>query len=238
MLTRKEPRLVVIADQDPSSARFITRCLRSSGYDIVHCETRDRLVELEARRNPDVVLLDELIEGCTEAVRSIREASTVPIVLLTLGGNELAGILRCGADTILSKPFSSDLLLAYIEASIRRVCLQANGERTDRYVFGDFSVDFVARIVTRCGDHVHLTALEFRLLEALAHHAGRILTHQQLLRLVWGDGYEDSDELLRAYIRNLRRRLSDNAKDPTLILTERQIGYWMPKPSESKSKTN
>jgi two-component system KDP operon response regulator KdpE len=175
--------------------------------------------------------------GSIETIRLIREASDVPIVFAIYMGDSI-GIdgLRAGADTVIVKPYFSELLLAQVESLVRRKGLTTSEVPENEYVFEKLSVNFRARSVSVEGERIRLSAREYRLLQVLATNAGIVMTHEQLLRLVWGPGYEDSGDLLRGYVRNLRRKIQDDARRPHFIYTESQIGYWMRRPDSVQQR--
>jgi two-component system KDP operon response regulator KdpE len=142
-------------------------------------------------------------------------------------GDSAALALRAGADVLLVKPFSGELLLAQVFALMRRYRTERSQLADQVYVFEGLVVDLERRTVSLSGVHVHLSIREYRLLEVLAVNCGRILTHDQLLSLVWGPGYEGNSDLLRCYIRKVRKRIGDDGHHPHLIQTENQLGYWM-----------
>jgi two-component system KDP operon response regulator KdpE len=189
----------------------------------------DELLALEANEQPQIVLLDEEMPGSIDAVRRLREESQVPIIFMSFINEAVAAQgLRVGADAVLMKPFSGDLLLAQLESATRRL-QQPLTKSMPEYVYGDLRIDFGARSVTLAGRRIHLSLREYRLLQVLTMNGGRVLTHDELLRLVWGPGYEESGDLLRGYIRNLRRKIGDDARQPRVIYTESQVGYWVPR---------
>ena len=222
--------LVLVAGGTSESVRYCTRCLRGLGHRVLCANTLHELLVMEAREQPDVILLDEDFSNSVEAVRHLRQASTVPIIFMAfVAGPMAAQGLRVGADAILPKPYTAELLDADIECVIRRSLPKPSEASEDDYQFGGLSVNFRARIVYVNGARVHLSAREYRLLQVLIRNAGLVLTHDQILRLVWGPGYEDSYDLLRGYVRNLRKKLGDDARRPRLVHTESQVGYWMEK---------
>ena len=234
MTLSSQARLVILADRDTETQRYVTRSLRGSGYRVMLTESAEDLLVLEAREQPEVILLDEKLSGSIEVVRRLREASQVPIIFMSFDNEPAAAMgLRQGADAALMKPFSSDFLLAHLESVIRRARQPRPSAEVNDYRCGNLQVDFDARAVIVDGKRVHLSLREYRLLQVLCMNGGRVLTHEQLLRLVWGPGYEESGDLLRGYIRNLRRKINDDARHPHLIYTESQVGYWMPRTEET-----
>ena len=140
--------------------------------------------------------------------------------------------LRMGADDYITKPFSPPELLARIEAALRRRVLSDQMEVRPPFVLEDLTINFAERRVTKGGEPVSLSATEYKLLYELASHAGMVLTHDQILHRVWGPEYSGEAELIRSFIRNLRRKLGDSARNPRYIFTEPQVGYRMPRPTE------
>jgi two-component system KDP operon response regulator KdpE len=138
--------------------------------------------------------------------------------------------LRAGADDYITKPFAPSELLARIEATLRRRVMPDRMEVQAPFVLGNLAVNFAQRRVTLGDQPVSLSATEYKLLYELATHAGLVLTHTQLLQRVWGPEYSGETELVRSFIRNLRRKLGDDARRPRFIFTEPQVGYRMPKP--------
>ena len=189
------------------------------------------MVETE---EPDMVLLDLMLQGTTglEVLRRIREFSGVPVIFLSARAKEedVVQALRAGADDYILKPFSPSELLARIEAALRRRVRPDELEAVPPFVLADLAIDFARRDVTIAGEHVSLTATEYKLLYELATHAGRVLTHDQILQRVWGPEYSGESQLVRSFVRNLRRKLGDDAKSPRYILTEPQVGYRVADP--------
>jgi PAS domain S-box-containing protein len=225
---------VLAVDDEPQILRFLRRSLDEAGYQPIvtadPCEVA-KLVELE---EPDLVLLDLKLPGTSgfELLERIREFSGVPVIFLTGSDREEDAVraLREGADDYITKPFSPSELLARIGAALRRRVLPDMMEARPAFTLGDLTIDFAERRVTVAGHEVALSATEYKILHQLATHAGRPISYEQLLRQVWGPEYSQETELVRSFIRNLRRKLGDDAQNPRFILTERQVGYRMPKP--------
>jgi two-component system KDP operon response regulator KdpE len=156
----------------------------------------------------------------------------VPVIFLTAqADSELATrALRSGADDYVTKLFAPSELMARIEASLRRRVLSDQTEVRAPYKLAALEVNFADRLVTMDGTPVALSATEYKLLLELATNAGRVLTHDQILRQVWGPEYSGESELVRSFIRNLRRKLGDDARNPRYILTEPQVGYRKARP--------
>jgi len=171
------------------------------------------------------------IDG-TEVVRRVRAFSEVPVIVLSVrdGSHDKVGALDAGADDYVTKPFAMDELLARARATLRR--RGGTDPSPSLLSFGPLEVDLARRLVTRDSETVHLTPTEYALLEALVTNPGKLLTHQWLLRKVWGQGYGSETTYLRTYVRALRKKLGDDASAPALILTEPGVGYrWVAEPS-------
>jgi two-component system KDP operon response regulator KdpE len=167
-----------------------------------------------------------------ELLRRIREMSGVPVIFLSARDREEDAVeaLKAGADDYITKPFAPSELLARIEAVLRRRVMPDQIEMRPPFVLGELTIDFSRRRTILSGEEVKLTATEYKVLYQLAINAGMVLTHDQLLQRVWGPEYSGETQLVRAFIRNLRRKLRDDARDPDFIFTETQVGYRMPKP--------
>jgi two-component system KDP operon response regulator KdpE len=167
-----------------------------------------------------------------ELLRQVREFSGVPVIFVTARDRDEDTVqaLRMGADDYITKPFSPSELLARIEATLRRRVLSDQVEVRPPLVLDGLTINFVQRRVTVNGQPVSLSATEYKILYELASHAGMVLTHGQILQRVWGPEYSGETELVRSFIRNLRRKLGDEARNPRYIFTEPQVGYRMPTP--------
>ena len=228
MVTSAVDRIVLVGQPDPRAMRFITRNLRGAGYRVLLAQDMENILDIEMTHELAVVVLDEDLKDCIEIVQKLHETTDVPILFLSLmNESKAAEGLRMGADGVIMKPFSAELLLSNVESITRRYHARRNEEHSVTYNCGALVIDFQAHTVLIDGRRIHLSLKEYRLLQVMALNGGRVLTHDQLLRFVWGAGYEDSGDLLRGYIRNLRRRIGDSARNPDYIHTEIQIGYWM-----------
>lgn len=219
------PRILVV-DDETAIRRFLRVSLEAQGYQVYEAETgKDGLQAVPACR-PDVVILDlglPDMEG-HDVIGQLREWSPVPIVVLSVRDHETEKIraLDAGADDYVTKPFAVGELTARLRAALRRT---ANVGPEAVYEVGDLRVDLGRRQVALKGQEVALTPTEWELLRALAQHGGRVLTHRQLLRQVWGASYEPETHLLRVNISNLRRKLEADPSRPTYLLTEPGVGY-------------
>jgi two-component system KDP operon response regulator KdpE len=222
-----EPALrVLVVDDEPAIRRFLRVALAAYGYQLFEATSgNDALVAVVTQR-PDIVILDlglPDLDGI-EVTRQVREWSQVPIVILSVRGQEGDKIaaLDAGADDYVTKPFGVGELLARMRVALRR----AVGPAAEPvFTVGELSVDLARRVVTLAGREVSLTPTEYDLLRALVTHAGKVITHGQLLRQVWGQGYDGELHLLRVNVSNLRRKLEPDAARPRYITTEPGVGY-------------
>jgi two-component system KDP operon response regulator KdpE len=162
-----------------------------------------------------------------EVIRAIRSSSQTPIIVLSARGQEKDKIeaLDCGADDFVSKPFAVGELLARIRAALRRAATIRDGPEGTVFEAGHLAVDLAARVVRAGGKEVHLTPIEFRLLETLVRHAGKVVTQRQLLVEVWGPQHSEQAQYLRVYMTQLRRKLEADPARPRRLLTEPGVGY-------------
>jgi two-component system KDP operon response regulator KdpE len=221
---------VLVIEDDSSLRRALRTSLRARGLDVIESATADDGLVLVADDRPDVVLLDlglPDLDG-VEALRRMRTFSDVPVVVLTARDRQHDKVeaLDAGADDYVTKPFDVEELLARVRAVLRRVPQASSAPPVVRV--GGLEIDLVRKQVRRDGDVVHLTKTELALLEQLATQPGKLLTHEYLLRQVWGRGYGSESNYLRVYVGQLRRKLGDDAANPHLIVTEPGIGYrWI-----------
>ena len=220
--------LVLVVDDETPIRRFLKAALDGNGYRVLEAESaRDALREA-ATRSPDLVLLDLGLPDMdgVEVTRRLREWSGVPIVVVSARGQERDKIaaLDAGADDYVTKPFGVRELLARLRVALRHAT-RAGGAESARFTFGPLDIDLEKRRVTRSGEVVHLTPIEYRLLTELARNAGKVLTHSHLLRQVWGPGYAQQSHYLRVYMAQLRRKLEADPARPRMLLTEAGVGY-------------
>jgi two-component system KDP operon response regulator KdpE len=222
------PVVVLVVDDDPPIRRFLKAGLENEGYVLVEAATGQEGITQAATRAPDLVLLDlglPDVDGF-EVVRRIREWSTVPIIVLTARGQEGDKIraLDSGADDYVTKPFAMGELNARMRVALRHRARAGDGEG-EVVAAGELQVDLARRRVTVGGGEVRLTPIEYRLLATLARHSGRVLTHEHLLREVWGPGYTSQTHYLRVYMAQLRHKIENDPARPRLLLTEPGVGY-------------
>ncbi len=225
---------VLVVDDEPQIRRALRTSLEAHGYEVIAVATGEEGVVGAADTSPDLVLLDlglPDIDG-TEVIRRVRGFSEVPVIVLSVRESQADKVaaLDAGADDYVTKPFGMEELLARARAALRRKGGDEPAQGTVR--FGDLEVDVGRRLVTIGDEQLHLTPTEYSLLEALVTNPGKLLTHQWLLRRVWGQGYGTETTYLRTYVRALRKKLGDDAASPALIVTEPGVGYrWVAEPA-------
>jgi two-component system, OmpR family, KDP operon response regulator KdpE len=221
--------LILLIEDEPQMRRFLRAALGAQDYRLVEATTaRDGLAQA-ASRNPDVVLLDLGLpdRDGLEVARELRGWSSVPIIVLSARGQEQDKVaaLDLGADDYLTKPFGVDELLARIRVALRHAGQPVGGPPEPVFEARDLRVDLVRREVRRGEQEVHLTPTEYKLLTLLIRHAGKVLTHRQLLKEVWGVNYADQSHYVRVYMAQLRQKLEQDPSRPRLLITEPGVGY-------------
>lgn len=218
---------ILVVDDEPAILRFLKPALEASDYDYRAAGSVNEAVKRIAAETPDVVVLDlGLPDGDgKEVIRQVRVFSDVPIIVLSARDREAEKIesLDLGADDYVNKPFGVGELLARIRAAIRHR-MQQNNE-TPLTKIGDLEIDSVRRRVTRGGNDIKLTPKEFDLLSLLSSHAGKVLTHRQILAAVWGPAHTSDTQYLRVYIGQLRQKVEAKPDEPKIILTDPGVGY-------------
>jgi two-component system KDP operon response regulator KdpE len=217
---------VLVVDDEPAIRRFLRVSLAARGYAVFEADSGQAALSAVVTDRPDLIILDlglPDLDGI-EVTRLLREWTPIPIIILSVRGQEADKVaaLDAGADDYLTKPFGIGELLARM-----RVALRHAGSSGAEPVFtsDDLVVDLVRRVVTLAGQDVQLTPTEYDLLRVLVTHAGKVLTHRQLLREVWGVSYQQETHMLRVNISNLRRKIEPDPARPHYILTEPGVGY-------------
>ncbi len=224
----QDPGCVLVVDDEPAIRRFLRASLSAHGYTIREAEEGQAALSAVAADPPDLVLLDlglPDLDGI-KVTRRLREWTRVPIIIISVRGQEADKIaaLDAGADDYVTKPFGVGELLARMRAALRHTRPSpASGEAI--FTVEDLTVDLERREVRRAESPVPLTPTEYDLLRVLVIHAGKVLTHRQLLREVWGPGYEQELHILRVNISNLRRKIEPDPARPHYLLTEPGVGY-------------
>jgi len=217
---------VLVIDDEQQIRRLLRVCLESNGYKVEEAATGQEGITSAAQHPPDVVILDlglPDLDGVT-VLKRLREWSKVPVVVLSVRDREEDKIaaLDQGADDYVTKPFGTGELLARLRAAQRR-----STPVPEMTVFrtGQLEVDLAARVVRLRGKEVKLTATEYSLLRFFVQHAGKVLTHRQILREVWGPNYIEQTHYLRVYMAHLREKLETEPSQPSLLITEPGVGY-------------
>jgi two-component system KDP operon response regulator KdpE len=226
------PYTVLVIEDEPPIRRLLRSGLAADQYRVIEAADAAEAMRALAAEKPDLVVLDLGLpdKSGLEVIDAIRRASPVPIVVLSVRSDERTKVaaLDRGADDYVTKPFSMGELTARLRAALRHA-FQTHGE-APVFVSGDLTVDLVRRRVTRGGREVKLSPKEFELLRHLVMHAGKVLTHRQLLREVWGPAQADETQYLRVFIRGLRQKLEADPTRPVHILTELGVGYRLQLP--------
>jgi two-component system, OmpR family, KDP operon response regulator KdpE len=226
-MTSAEP-LILVVDDEPPIQRFLRAALPGHGFRLAEAATAAEALEKIVSLRPDVVLLDLGLpdRDGLDLLRDLRGWSSVPVVILSARDREHDKViaLDAGADDYVSKPFGVSELLARLRVALRHAATVGSAE-PPVFSSGALRVDLAARVVTVAGREVHLTPIEFKLLAHLVRHAGKVLTHRQLLRAVWGPEYGDEAHYLRVYMAQLRRKIEPEPARPRWFLTEPGVGY-------------
>jgi two-component system KDP operon response regulator KdpE len=220
---------VVLIEDEPQIRRFLRASLVSHGYRLFEGSTGAEGLTEAATRQPDLIILDLGLPDMDglEVIRQLREWTQVPIIVLSARGQERDKIaaLDAGADDYVSKPFGVGELLARMRVALRHAAINPKEVGDPVFSVGDLHVDLAQRQVVVAGHQVHLTPIEYRLLITLIRHAGKLLTHRQLLNEVWGPTYTEQAHYLRVYVAQLRRKLEADPAQPRYLLTEPGVGY-------------
>jgi two-component system KDP operon response regulator KdpE len=218
--------LALVVDDEVQIRRLLRVVLEGENYQVLEAETGQQgLMEIAGRR-PDVILLDlglPDLDGL-EVLKRLREWSEAPVIVLTVRDDvqEKVAVLDAGADDYVTKPFSTPELLARLRAAQRKTRPE---EEISVFKNGDLVVDLTARVVTRAGREIKLTATEYALLRLFVKHPGRVLTHRYILREIWGPKSEEHRQYLRVYVTHLRQKIETDPARPSLISTQPGIGY-------------
>jgi two-component system KDP operon response regulator KdpE len=237
MVTAQTPTVLVIEDEAPVR-HFLRTTLSEHGFQVFEAHSgQDGLAQAMAR-NPEIILLDlglPDLDGL-EVTRKLREWSSVPIIVLSARDQEPDKVtaLDLGADDYVTKPFGAKELLARMRVALRHQA-RAGEKEESIFIAGDLRVDLSRRLVFVADKEVHLTAIEYKLLTTLVRHAGKVLTHRQLLKEVWGPLHTEDAQYLRVYVRQLRNKLEPTPAHPRFLLTELGVGYRLRADDEDSS---
>jgi two-component system KDP operon response regulator KdpE len=223
---------ILVVDDEPQILRALGVILRNAGYDVSTAATKSEALDAVSVRPPDAMVLDLVLpDGSGVDVTSeVRSWSQLPIIVLSAVGDEREKVraLDVGADDYITKPFGTEELLARLRAVLRRA-----GEDRDNPVVtvGELSIDLADRRVTRGGQEIHLTPIEFDILRELAQHAGKLVTQRQLLQAVWGPGYDLETHYLRVHVAHIRAKVEPDPSHPSYLITEPGVGYRLREPA-------
>jgi two-component system, OmpR family, KDP operon response regulator KdpE len=222
---------VLVVDDEPQIRRLLRTGLGGYGYQVLTAANGQEALVTAAQKSPDVVILDISLgsepDGL-EVCRRLREWSNVPVIMLSVHGEEKTKVtaLDAGADDYLTKPFGIEELRARIQAVMRRTSTEPASSANSEIRVGELVIDLVNRRVLVEGDDVHLTPKEYELLRLLATHPGKVMTHRAILADVWGPEYGDMDHYVRVFVNQIRKKLRENpARDVRYILNEPGVGY-------------
>jgi len=220
---------IILIEDELQIRRFVTAALESENFQVYCAETgKQGLIEIGTRK-PDAVILDLGLPDMDglEVIKDTRNWSNVPIIILSARTQESEKVaaLDAGADDFVSKPFGTPELLARLRAQLRRRAMLSDVNQLGVHVFGSIIVDLPKRLVSKNGQTIHLTPIEFRLFTELVKNAGRVVTQRQLLKEVWGPSYVDNEHYLRIYMSHLRQKLEDNPTQPEHLITEIGVGF-------------
>jgi len=221
--------LILVIDDEPPIRRFLRAALLAHGYQVLEATTAQEGLTQATMRQPALLLLDLGLpdpDGL-EVTRRLREWATMPIIVLSARGRESDKVtaLDAGADDYLTKPFGMDELLARIRVALRHAVRAAQEAGEPVFTVGELQVDLGRRHVTVVGQLVHLTPIEYKLLATLVHYAGKVVTHNQLFREVWGEHAAPDAHYLWVYMSQLRHKLEPEPARPRYLLTEPRVGY-------------
>ena len=222
-----KPQILVI-DDEQQILRAMRTILTQQNYQVTATGTGEEGLALATAIQPDIIILDLGLPDMTgvEVCRRLREWTDLPVIVLSAHDSEAEKVaaLDAGADDYLTKPFGVDELLARIRVALRHHA-KIHGGKSSTITVGSLCIDLADHLVTRAGELVKLTATEYKLLAYLAGNAGRVLTHRAILNHVWGYSDGSQMEYLRIYIRQLRRKIEEDPRNPQLIITESGVGY-------------
>lgn len=229
----KKKSVILVVDDDIRMLRMMKRMLELEDFAVITASGGDIALKVFEKESPSLVLLDIMMpdmDGYTLCKR-IREFSQVPIIMVTARGDDKEKVegLNIGADDYVTKPFSASELAARVRAVLRRMDVQERPQQAT-FSFKDLTIDFASRRVMMRNKELELTSTEYKMLSYISLNAGRVVTPDQLLAKVWGEEYVGAAHLLQVNIARLRKKLGDNAKEPSYILTRPGIGYIMAKP--------
>ena len=231
---------VLIAEDEANIEKLLRTTLKAYGYQTVSAQTGKEALALTSSHNPDILLLDlglPDMEGL-EIIKSLRSWTSMPVIVVSARSNDTDKVqaLDAGADDYITKPFSTNELLARIRTAMRHknASIDENFKTAHFFSFKDLTVDFDRYKVTVSGEDVHLTNIEFKIMKLFCKYPGRVLTHDYIMKEIWGPYSSDDNKILRVNMANLRRKIEKNPANPQYLLTEPGIGYRMADAEQEK----
>lgn len=224
--------LVLIVDDEENISNFMTALLEAHGYQVVRAANGKEAIELSTSRCPDLILLDlglPEMDG-RDVLKTIRQWNNTPVIVVSARGNERekVEVLDCGADDYITKPFGPAELLARIRTQMRHrnIAYNENSVSIEKLEIGDLEINYEKRLILLAGKELHFTPIEYKIMVLLSQNIGKVLTHEFIMRQIWGP-YSDEAHLLRVNMANIRRKLEVNPAEPKYIVTEVGVGYRM-----------
>lgn len=232
LVTMESPTLkvtVLLIEDDVAIRRLLDAAFQNTEFRLIEAETAAEGIEMVTRKRPDLILLDMGLPdaGGLSVIRTVRGWSAIPIIIVSGEGADDQKVtgLEAGADDYITKPFSINELMARMRVALRHSAQAGSENASPIFESGNLKVDRSSREVFVNGERVHLTPIEFKLLVTLVKHAGKVVTHRQLLAEVWGEEYSEEAQYLRVYIGYLRKKLEPEGEQPCMLLTEPRVGY-------------
>lgn len=220
--------VAIVAEDERQIRRFLRTSLEAENFAVYEAESGKQTLVEAATRKPDLLILDLGLPDMdgVDVIRDLRSWTELPIIVLSARTQEADKIdaLDAGADDYLTKPFGVGELMARVRVVLRRRAT-ADGQQVREFRFGNVRVDLVNRQIYRAEQQIHLTANEYRLLTVLIRNAGKVLTHRQLLKEVWGPSHVEDSHYLRTYMAHLRQKLESDPAQPKYLITETGVGY-------------
>jgi two-component system KDP operon response regulator KdpE len=237
---RKAANTVLVIDDEPQIRRFVSAGLELYGYSVSEAESGSAGLNAVARNRPDLIILDLGLPDMSgvQVLNTIRSWSNIPVIVLSIQVDEeqKVHLLRSGADDYMSKPFGIAELAARCDAALRRYHKAVDKDPVVRT--GPLTIDLVSRAVTLDGQHITLTRKEYRLLHLLASHLGLVITHNQLIKDIWGNSSPDNVQYLRTLVRKLRQKLEVDPSQPKLLISESGVGYRLVRSAAPSSESS
>ena len=226
---RENTATILLIEDERQMRRFLRVTLQSETYGVIEAETAADGLSQAAMRNPDIIILDLGLPDMDglEVIKKLREWSAVPVIIISAGeqeGDKIKALDR-GADDYLTKPFGVGELLARIRVALRHAAPKNKEQKDEVFVAEDLKIDFLKRQVNIGTREIHLTPIEYRLLTVLVRNAGRVMTHRQILKEVWGPPYIEQTHYLRVFMNQLRKKIEADSTRPRFLLNEPGIGY-------------